>query len=253
MLQYNTWTIEQQDWNPAEELAIEQQLTFSNDYLCQTAHFEEHYSGDRRLCTYIKGIDTAILNLSAISVRLNDARLALHEWRVEQFYRCLHKNQPMLERHVTATSPKGHTIKIIARRQLMLDKRECMRLDYEVQSINYAGPITILSILSAGDDAQKWYPLMNYVGDDLCWTWMQLQPVNMQVCSAMNYHLTKNGTLVTQRPIKVEKQDVIGFSLTQKVVPNDTLVLHKNVIVVDSLRYAKEQLIDEAVKCLTNL
>ena len=159
----------------------------------------------------------------------------------------------MLERHVTATSPKGHTIKIIARRQLMLDKRECMRLDYEVQSINYAGPITILSILSAGDDAQKWYPLMNYVGDDLCWTWMQLQPVNMQVCSAMNYHLTKNGTLVTQRPIKVEKQDVIGFSLTQKVVPNDTLVLHKNVIVVDSLRYAKEQLIDEAVKCLTNL
>ena len=253
MLQYNTWTIEQQDWNPAEELAIEQQLTFSNDYLCQTAHFEEHYSGDRRLCPYIKGIDTAILGLSAISVRLNHERLDLHEWRVGQFYRCLHKNQPMLERHVTATSPKGHTIKIIARRQLMLDKRECMRLDYEVQSINYAGPITILSILSAGDDAQKWYPLMNYVGDDLCWTWMQLQPVNMQVCSAMNYHLTKNGTLVTQRPIKVEKQDVIGFSLTQKVVPNDTLVLHKNVIVVDSLRYAKEQLIDEAVKCLTNL
>ena len=69
MLQYNTWTIEQQEWNPAEELAIEQQLTFSNDYLCQTAHFEEYYSGAQRLCTYIKGIDTSILNLSAISKR----------------------------------------------------------------------------------------------------------------------------------------------------------------------------------------
>lgn len=253
MLQYNTWTVEQQEWNPAEELVIEQQLTFSNDYLCQTAHFEEYYSGAQRLCTYIKGIDTSILNLSAISVRLSDERLDLHVWRVEQFYRCLHKSQPLLERHVTVTSPKGHTLKIVARRQLLMDKKECMRLEYEVQSLNYAGPITILSILSVGEDAEQWYPLMNYVGDDLCWTWMQLHPANMQVCSAMNYTLTKNGAFVTQRPIKVEKQDVIGFSITQKVVPNDTLLLRKNVIVVDSKRFAKEQLIDEALRCLTNL
>lgn len=253
MLQYNTWSIEQKEWNPTQEMAIEQQLTFSNDYLCQTAHFEEYYSGEQRVCTYIKGVDASILNLSAISIRLQDERMDLNVWRVEQFYRCLHKNQPLLERHFVTTSPNGHTLKVIARRQLMLDKKECVRLEYEVQSVNYAGPITILSILSAGEDAEKWYPLMNYVGDELCWTWMQLQPASVQVCSAMNYSLTKNGVLVTQRPIKVEKQDVIGFSLTQKVVPNDTLVLHKQVIVVDSQRYAKEQLIDEAVRCLTNL
>ena len=41
MLQYNNWTIEQNEWLPNEEDSIEQQLTFSNDYLCQTAHFEE--------------------------------------------------------------------------------------------------------------------------------------------------------------------------------------------------------------------
>ena len=41
--------------------------------------------------------------------------------------------------------------------------------------------------------------------------------------------------------------------MTQKVVPNDTLLLRKNVIVVDSQRFAKEQLIDEALQCLTNL
>ena len=42
MLQYNTWSIEQQEWVPAEETSLEQQLTFSNDYLCQTAQIEEH-------------------------------------------------------------------------------------------------------------------------------------------------------------------------------------------------------------------
>lgn len=253
MLQYNTWTIEQLEWDPTRELDFEQQLTFSNDYLCQTAHFEEHYSGAQRLCTYIKGVDTSILNLSAISVRLQDERLDLHEWKVEQFYRCLHKNQPLLERHFVATSPKGHTLKVIARRQLMMEQKECVRLEYEVQSLNYTGPITLLAVLHGGEEAHQWYPLMNHVGDDLCWTWSQLHPMNVQLCCAMNYRLTKNGLLVNQRPIKVEKQDVIGFSVTLKVSPNDTLVLHKNVIVVDSLRYAKHQLIDEALQCLTNL
>ena len=79
MLQYNNWSIEQGEWLPMQESELEQQLTFSNDYLCQTAHFEEHYSGERRLCTYIKGVETPILNISAISVRLHDERLDLNE------------------------------------------------------------------------------------------------------------------------------------------------------------------------------
>ena len=73
------------------------------------------------------------------------------------------------------------------------------------------------TVLRGGEDADKWYSLMNYVGDDICWTWEQLQPMNVQVCCAMSYQLYRNGALVTQRPIKVEKQEVIGFSVTQKI------------------------------------
>ena len=96
MLRYNNWSIEQDQWLPATEADLEQQLTFTNDYLCQTAHFEEHFSGSKRCCTYIKGIENPVLNISAISVRLQDERLDLAEWDVQEFYRCLHKNQPML-------------------------------------------------------------------------------------------------------------------------------------------------------------
>lgn len=53
MLQYNNWTIEQSEWLPAEEVDLEQQLSFSNGYLCQTAHFEEYYSQAQQLHTYI--------------------------------------------------------------------------------------------------------------------------------------------------------------------------------------------------------
>ena len=119
MLQYNNWTIEQNEWLPNEEDSIEQQLTFSNDYLCQTAHFEEYYSHPQRLCTYIKGIDDPILNISGISVRLHDERLDLGTWDVKEFYRCLHKNKPLLERRFVATSPKGATLRVQTKRQLM--------------------------------------------------------------------------------------------------------------------------------------
>ena len=252
MLHFNTWTIEQQEWLPLKEVDIEQQLTFSNDYLCQTAHFEEHYSGERRLCTYIKGVEIPILNLSAISVRLHDERLDLDEWQVQQFYRCLHKNEPLLERRLVATSPSGHTLEIAVQRRLLMNKKEAMQLSYSVRSVDYMGPITILSVLRGGDAADQWYSLMNHVGDDMCWTWEQLQPMNVQVCSAMNYQLYKNGILVNQRPIKVEKQEVIGYSITQMIKPNDTLMLHKNVVVLDSLRNDKDTLIDKTVQCLIN-
>lgn len=252
MLQYNNWSIEQGEWLPMQESELEQQLTFSNGYLCQTAHFEEHYSGEQRLCTYIKGVEIPILNISAISVRLHDERLDLAQWRVEQFSRCLHKNEAVLEREFVATSPNGHTLHVTATRRLLADKKEMMQLVYRIQSINYEGPMTILSLLRGGEDADRWYSLMNYVDDSICWQWSQLPAQNVQVCCAMNYHLTKNGVVVDKRPIKVEKQEVIGFSVTQSVKEGDVFELTKNVVVQDSLHNHKDLLIANTVSCLTN-
>lgn len=252
MLQYNNWSIEQGEWLPMQESELEQQLTFSNDYLCQTAHFEEHYSGERRICTYIKGVETPILNISAISVRLHDERLDLNEWKVEQFSRTLHKNEALLEREFVATSPNGHTLHVTAVRRLLADKKEMMQLVYRIQSINYEGPMTILSLLRGGEDAKRWFLLMNHVDDNLCWQCAQLPISNLQVCCAMNYHLTKNGVVVDKRPIKVEKQEVVGFSVTQSVKEGDVFELTKNVVVQDSLHNHKDLLIANTVSCLTN-
>ena len=253
MLQYNNWSIEQDQWSPALEADLEQQLTFSNGYLCQTAHFEEHYSGNQRLCTYIKGIEIPILNISSLSVRLQDERLDLSNWHVEHFSRCLHKTEALLERKFVATSPNGHTLRVTATRRLMEDKKEMMQIVYRIESVNYNGPITLLALLSGGEETDKWYTLMNHVNDDSCWQWSHLPFMNLQVCCAMNYSLTKNGVAVQKRPIKIEKQDVIGFSLTQPIKAGDVLELTKNVAVQDSLHNHKDLLIDNTLACLTNL
>lgn len=252
MLQYNNWTIEQTEWLPEEEAIIEQQLTFSNDYLCQTAHFEEFYSHPQRLCTYIKGIDNPILNISGISIRLHDERLDLATWNVKEFYRCLHKNQPLLERKFCATSPKGATLRVHAKRQLM-PQREVMLVEYEVTSENYNGPISLLAMLGGSENVQNWYPLMNHLGANQCWLWLQLHDIDIQLCYAMSWQVLHNNCPIERRPIKIEKPHTIGYSLTTKIKASESCLLRKYVAVVDSRYHKKENLIMDAIKCLTNL
>ena len=252
MLQYNNWTIEQNEWLPNEEDSIEQQLTFSNDYLCQTAHFEEYYSHPQRLCTYIKGIDNPILNISGISVRLHDERLDLATWHVKEFYRCLHKNKPLLERTFVATSPKGATLRVQAKRQLM-PQHEIMLLEYEITSENYTGPISLLAMLGGNEKIQNWYPLMNRLEKDQCWLWLQLHDVDVQLCYAMRWQVLLNGSPIECRPIKIEKPHTIGYSLTTRIKAGESCLLRKYVAVVDSRYHKKEKLITDAVQCLTNL
>lgn len=252
MLQYNNWTIEQTEWLPEEEAIIEQRLTFSNDYLCQTAHFEEFYSHPQRLCTYIKGIDNPILNISGISIRLHDERLDLATWNVKEFYRCLHKNQPLLERKFCATSPKGATLRVHAKRQLM-PQREVMLVEYEVTSENYSGPISLLAMLGGSENVQNWYPLMNHLGANQCWLWLQLHDIDIQLCYAMSWQVLHDNCPIERRPIKIEKPHTIGYSLTTKIKAGESCLLRKYVAVVDSRYHKKENLIMDAIKCLTNL
>ena len=252
MLQYNNWTIEQIQWYPELENQFEQQLTVSNDYLCQTAHFEEHYSQEQRLCTYIKGVDKPILNISAVSVRLHEERLDLATWQVKEFYRCLHKNQPLLERRFVATSPTGATLRVHAQRQL-IPQKEGMILEYEIISDNYTGPISLLAMLGNVEHDSDWYPLMNHIGLHNCWVWQQLHELDIQLCCAMKWQILHNGKILEKRPIKIEKPHTIGYSLTTNIKAGDKCVLRKYVVVMDSRFHEKDHLIADALECLTNL
>jgi maltose phosphorylase len=252
MLKYNNWSIEQTEWKPSAEMELQQQLSFSNSYLCQTAHFEEYYSQPQRLYTYVKDIEEPILNISSISVRLHDERLDLATWEVKEFYRCLFKNEPTLERRFIATSPKGHTLRVHARRQL-LPQKELMQIDYEIYSVNYDGPCSLLAMLGDNNTCDKnWYPLMNHLDQNQCWLWLQMHDVDIQLCCAMNWQVWHNNSQIETRPIKIEKPHTIGYSLTLKLKTGDTCKLRKVVAVVDSQHHKKDHLISDAIACLTN-
>ena len=252
MSQDKNTMIEQKQWTPAHEADIQQEWAFTNGYLSQTAHFEEYYSGEHCIETYVKDVDEPILNISGISVRLHDERLDLGTWNVTNFYRCLHKEKSLLERSFNAISPKGHTLMIKTKRQL-LEAKELMHIEYEVTSVDYKGPISLLAILGGmTENIPNWYPLMNQLEQKYCWLWLQLHDVDVQLCCAMKWQVLINGTPLELRPIKIEKPHTIGYSLTTNIKPGDTCVLCKTVAVVDSLHHDKDKLIDNSIACLTN-
>ena len=145
MLQYSPWRTEQTKFDPQNEVQAEEQLAFSNGYISQYAFFEEPYSGEQRVGTFIDGIHREgtsspleIPNPSIISLRLGDERLDLHNWQVEIFYRCLHKGETRLERNFTATSPKGFTIEAKSERRLSQKNPHILEITYTVKFVNYA-------------------------------------------------------------------------------------------------------------------
>ena len=157
----------------------------------------------------------------------------------------------MLERRVTATSPKGTTLHIHSTRQL-LSQQEVMQITYKVTSENYTGPISFLAMLGGENEPQNWYPLMNNIEQDKCWIWLQLPNDNIQLCCAMNWQVLHNEIPIGKRPIKIEKHHTIGYSLTTQIKAGESCTLKKNVAVLDSRNHSKDQLIANTLKCLTN-
>ena len=69
----------------------------------------------------------------------------------------------------------------------------------------------------------------------------------------MHWQVLLNNSPVEHRPIKIEKPHTIGYSLTTKIKAGESCLLRKNVAVVDSRNHKKENLITDAIKCLTDL
>ena len=257
MLQYTPWKTEQKQFDPNNEIQVEEQLAFSNGYISQYAFFEEPYSGEQHVGTFVEGVLHAgsstpleVPNPAIISLRLGDERLDLHHWRVETFYRCLHKGDVTLERRFTATSPKGYTVEVTAKRQLCVKNPHLMELEYSVKFINYQGLISFMALMGDNSHQDQWYPLQTSVDDEVAYMWIQATEGDIQLCGAQRHALYKNGVIQPDRPVKIDKKRVLGFAYMTDVEPGDTFTMKTGVAIVDSHRYAKAELPQRAIEKL---
>ena len=273
-LQTDPWCIVEEGFHVNKQLASESIFSLGNGHIGQRANFEEYYSGETMLGSYIAGIyyperaergnwkngysDTndRIINApnwTAISVRLNDDRLDLAEWDVQNFKRVLNMREGFLERSFEAISSKGHRIQVNVKRFLSMAETEVGAISYSVKSLNYEGRISFLPLIDGDVKNQYtnynelfWNVLQTKTEQDVSHLWAQTRRMDFHVCAALTYVLYKNNEQLNVNPTKIEKEKVAGFSIGCDVRIGDTVCLNKYVAVINSLNHPREELTDRA-------
>ncbi len=273
-LQTDPWCIIEEGFHVNKQLASESIFSLGNGHIGQRANFEEYYSGETMLGSYIAGIyfperaergnwkngysDTneRIINApnwTAISVRLNDDRLDLAEWDVQNFKRVLNMREGFLERSFEAVSFKGHRIQVTVKRFLSMAETEIGAISYSVKSLNYEGRISFLPLIDGDVKNQYtnynelyWNVLQTKTEQDVSHLWAQTRRNDFHVCAALTYVLYKNNEQMNVNPTKIEKEKVAGFSIGTDVRIGDTVCLNKYVAVINSLNHPREELTERA-------
>ena len=269
-LQNDPWCIIEEGFHENKQLASESIFSLGNGHIGQRANFEEYYSGETMLGSYIAGIyyperaehgiwkngysDTndKIVNApnwTTISVRLNDDRLDLADWDIKNFRRVLNMREGFLERTFEATNFKGHRIQVSVKRFLSMAETEVGAISYTVKSLNFEGRISFLPLID-GDvrnqltnyDEPFWNVLQTKTEKDVSHLWAQTRRIYFHVCGALTYSFYKNNELLNVNPTKIEKEKVAGFSVGTDVRIGDTVCLNKYVAILSSLNHPREEL-----------
>jgi len=192
-------------------------------------------------------------NWTGISVRLNDERMDLAEWDIQNFRRVLNMREGFLERTFEAISLKGHRIQVSVKRFLSMAETEVGAISYSVKSLNYEGRISFLPLID-GDvrnkytnyNEQYWNVLQTKTEQDVSHLWVQTRRMDFHVCAALTYVLYKNNEQLNVNPTKIEKEKVAGFSVGTDVRIGDTVCLNKYVAIINSLNHPREELTERA-------
>lgn len=112
-------------------------------------HYHERFPG------FTRSTDTRVPVAEGkhIRLRLGDRPLRLAEADWLDFERTLDLAAGALDRRLRLKTAEGHTLEITARRVVPLAERALLAIRFEVASIDYAGPLTLVSSIETGRQA----------------------------------------------------------------------------------------------------
>ncbi len=275
-LKIDKWSIVEEEFKEKNLRASESIFSIGNGRIGQRGNFEETYTGDTLQGSYIAGIyfqDRTRVGWwkngypryfsrmpnapywSGINLRLIDEELNLEEWDILQFERKLLMKEGISERTFTVTSPKGNSLKIHVEHFYSMSHPNLCLIKYGVTSVNYEGKISLLPYIngdvvheSSNFNEKMWNIILAETTHEYALLWTQTKREDSQACCATTYQLFKNSKEITSRPIRIEKEKFVGFSVGSDVKPGETLSFIKYTSIVSSLYTDRKELVDQSIK-----
>jgi len=168
----NGWQFRQSAFNPQRAACDETLFALANGALGVRGGFEEHTSPTdgtflaaafvqseihyhERLAGFARRTDTRVpvVEGKRIRIMLGDESVNLDTCEWLEFERHLDLHSGQLHRRLRLCTPAGHTIEINARRVVPLNEAALLAIDFRVRSIDYTGPITLISSLETARQA----------------------------------------------------------------------------------------------------
>lgn len=274
-LKTNEWNIIEEGFHADYLRQSESIFSLGNGKLGQRGNFEEKYSSDSFLGSYVGGItflDPTKVgwwkngyprffsrvpnapNWSGIHLRLIDEELDLATWSIEKYERRLDMKSGISYRDFNVTSPKGHTLSIHIEHIDSMDQKDLCLIKYSVSSINYKGKISFVPFISSNIKNERanynekiWSIIQAETTNDSAYLWVQTKREYSQICSAFTYQFFVNNQEVYFSPIKIEKETAVGYSIGTSISPGEQVTLVKYVSIVSSLDYDRSLISQAAI------
>lgn len=271
-LKTDEWNIIEDEFHADNLRMSESIFSLGNGRFGQRGNFEEPYSSDTYPGSFVAGIpflDTTRVawwkngfprfytripnaaNWSSIHLRLIDEELDLAQWDVNSFYRRLDMHGGISYRDVTATSPRGNSLKLHVEHLANMAHPDLCLIRYSVTSLNYTGRLSLMPLLEVdlNDRSEQtkekiWNLLNSGTDNDCAYLWTQTRREDAQICYAMTYRFYKNNKEDSHNQIRIEKGQQTGFSLGADVKPGDTITVEKYVVIASSLYYERQELVE---------
>jgi maltose phosphorylase len=278
------WLVVEEGFNPEMNRESESIFSLGNGYMGQRANFEEHFSGDHHLGSYIAGVYypdktrvgwwkngypeyfAKVLNAPnwiGIDLTVDGEVIDLAQVKINSFRRILNMREGYLERHFNITISKGKILNISSKRFLSMAETDLGLIRYSVKLENFRGSVTFTVYLDS--DARNedtnygkkfWKEVSREVSAGKGMLIARTMKTDFHVALGMTYLLEKDNKQVKIKPEITDRPKYVANTFSVVAGKGVELVLYKFVSVISSLNYEKKDLpsivnqrLDSAVNC----
>jgi maltose phosphorylase len=220
-IKHHEWNVIEEGFDPKNNRISESIFSLGNGKMGQRANFEERYSGDSLLGSYIAGVyypdKTRVgwwkngypeyfakvlnaANWTGIDVEIDEEMLDLAKAKIENFRRVLHMKEGYLERSFTATLQSNKKVEVNTKRFLSIVDTDCGAIEYRVKALNFSGIISLTPYLDldvknedSNYDEKFWLEVQRKVTGGEAFITGETKKTGFQVCSGMTFNIKKNG------------------------------------------------------------
>lgn len=280
-IKHHEWHIIEEGFDPRLNRISESLFSLGNGRMGQRANFEEEYSGETHLGSYVAGVYypdktrvgwwkngypeyfAKVLNAPSwigIHLKIGKTSLDLARCKVQDFRRVLDMKQGTLHRSFTATLRDGKKVKIDATRFCSMADGEIGVIRYSVTPLNFSSSATITLGIDANVvnkdsnyDEKFWDEVSKESKAGLALVSAQTKKTFFQVTTGMTYVLTSGGKKL-KGIVRASKREKYADNIVQiKLKKEEELVIYKYGVVLSSENHPKAKMTSIAKKKLKDI